>query len=101
MPIYEYEPDERDCLMCQGRVEVLQAIDDEPLRFCPYCGLEVVRVISRASIQVRKGADPESAAKRGFTTFRRGGKGVWERIAGPEDSKPAKDSVMNVDQEEA
>jgi putative FmdB family regulatory protein len=100
VPIYEYEPDDRECLMCEGRVEVLQAIEDDPLRYCPYCGLEVVRVISRASIQVKKGTDPESAAKRGFTTFRRGGKGVWERIAGPEESKPAHETVMNVDQEE-
>ena len=24
MPIYEYEPDERNCLMCEGRIDVTQ-----------------------------------------------------------------------------
>lgn len=100
VPVYEYEPDDRDCLMCEGRVEVLQGLEDEPLRYCPYCGLEVRRVISRASIQVRKGTDPESAAKKGFTTFRRGGKGVWERVAGPDETRPKGESVLNVDEAE-
>jgi putative FmdB family regulatory protein len=87
--------------MCEGRVEVLQAIEDEALKYCPSCGLEVRRVISNVSISIRRGgSDPESAAKKGFTTFRRGGKGVWERIAGPEESKPKGESVLNADEME-
>lgn len=85
MPIYEYEPVDRECLMCKGRVEVLQNIEDPPLTICPYCGLEVRRVVSRASIKVATAIDPESAAKRGFSTFRRSGKGTWEKVAGPAD----------------
>jgi putative FmdB family regulatory protein len=97
MPIYEYEPEDRECLMCEGRVEVLQAVDDAPLEFCPYCGLGVQRVISRASIKVSRTPDAEAAAKKGFTTFRRAGKGVWEKVAGPRE--PAKgDRVLNVDE---
>jgi putative FmdB family regulatory protein len=98
MPIYEYEPHERDCLMCEGRVEVLQGVSEEALRYCPYCGLEVRRVISRASVQVRTAVDPESAAKKGFTTFRRAGKGVWEKVASPEQDgpKPQGDKAMDV-----
>ena len=83
MPIYEYEPDDRECLMCEGRVEVLQGVDEEALKYCPYCGLEVRRVISRASIRVDRTPDEDAAAKKGFTTFRRAGKGVWEKVAGP------------------
>lgn len=88
MPIYEYEPVDRNCLMCEGRVEILQNLGDPPLTICPYCGLEIRRVVSRASIQVAKAIDPEAAAKRGFSTFRRSGKGTWEKVAGP-DSAPA------------
>ena len=99
MPIYEYEPVDRDCLMCEGRVEVLQGIEEEPLAFCPYCGLEVVRVISRASIKVERTPDAEAAAKKGFTTFRRAGKGVWEKVAGPgEDTSSKGEKVLNVDE---
>ena len=28
MPIYEYEPDDRDCLMCDGRVAVIQGSNE-------------------------------------------------------------------------
>lgn len=98
MPIYEYEPDDRECLMCEGRVEVLQAIDENPLRYCPYCGLEVRRVISKASIRVDKTPSAEVAAKKGFTTFRRAGRGVWEKVAGPgEEGAPKGDKAVDVD----
>lgn len=83
MPIYEYEPTEHDCLMCSGRVEVLQAIEDPALEFCPTCGLPVRRVISKASIAKHSSrVDYDKAARRGFTTFRRAERGKWERIAG-------------------
>jgi putative FmdB family regulatory protein len=82
MPIYEYEPLNHDCFICEGRVEALQGISDEPLTYCPTCGLEVRRVVSRASIKVSSGMTPERAAQRGFTTFKRSQKGTYERIAG-------------------
>lgn len=91
MPIYEYEPDERDCLMCEGLVGVIQSLEEAPLKLCPWCGLSVIRVISKASIQVRKMNDPESAAKRGFSTFKKVDDGKWEKVAGPDivDDSPA------------
>jgi putative FmdB family regulatory protein len=83
MPIYEYEPDDRDCLICNGRVEAIQAINDEPLKFCPTCGLEVRRVISRATFKLSTPAGPDRAAGKGLTTFRKVEKGKWEKVAGP------------------
>jgi putative FmdB family regulatory protein len=83
MPIYEYEPDDRDCLMCEGRVDVLQDATEDPLQYCPSCGLEVRRVISRASFSMRMGPDPDKAAQRGFTTWKKSGVGTWEKLAGP------------------
>jgi len=97
MPIYEYEPKDRDCLMCEGRVEVLQAIDDPALEYCPHCGLDVRRVISRASIKVDKGITPEAAAKKGFSTYRRAGKGTWEKVAGPGEGSVKGDRHLDVD----
>jgi len=82
MPIYEYEPEDRDCLMCDGRIDVIQSVDEETLKYCPSCGLEVKRIISRASFSMRMGPDPEKAAARGFTTWRKSGVGVWEKVAG-------------------
>lgn len=82
MPIYEYEPTGHDCLMCEGRIEVIQGIEEEALRFCPHCGLDVKRVVSRASFKVDSGVNAEKAGEKGFTTFRRAGKDVWEKVAG-------------------
>jgi putative FmdB family regulatory protein len=81
MPIYEYEPVDHDCLMCEGKVSVIQGINEEPLTHCPDCGMPVRRVISKASFKLSKG-DFDQAAKKGFTTFRRSEQGVWEKIAG-------------------
>ncbi len=83
MPIYEYELADGECQMCPGRFEALQGVEEEPLKFCPGCGLPCVRVVSRASFKMREGADPEKAAKRGFTTWKRAKKGEWEKVAGP------------------
>lgn len=82
VPIYEYEPDDRECFMCEGRVAVLQAIDEEALRYCPSCGLEVRRVISKAAIKIAKPTGHDRAGEKGFTTWRRAEKGVWEKVSG-------------------
>ncbi len=82
MPIYEYEPEDRDCLMCEGRVAVIQGISEEHLKICPWCGLDVKRVISRASFKIGVDSSPEKAAAKGFSTFKRSEKGVWEKLAG-------------------
>lgn len=83
MPIYEYELAEGECQMCPGRFEALQDIQDEPLKHCPGCGMPCKRVISKVSFSVREQVDPEKAAKKGFTTWKRARKGEWEKVAGP------------------
>ncbi len=60
----------------------MQGINDPPLKYCPYCGHEVKRVISRASFNLKKDASPDKAAARGFTTFKKAGDGRWEKMAG-------------------
>jgi putative FmdB family regulatory protein len=82
LPIYEYEPEDRECLICEGRVDVIQSVDEEPLKYCPWCGLEVRRIISKPSIQVKSSVNPDKAAERGFVTFRKTDKGVYEKVAG-------------------
>lgn len=84
MPIYEYEPVDRECLMCPGRIEVLQSISEDALTVCPQCGLEVSRVISRASIQMGMGNLIETAGKNGFTAYKKAESGIYERVTGSE-----------------
>jgi hypothetical protein len=60
----------------------MQGINDAPHEYCPTCGLEVRRVVSRASVQIRADSNADKAAQKGFTTFKRIEKGKWERVAG-------------------
>ncbi len=69
--------------MCPGRFEILQDIGEEPEKFCPGCGLPCIKVVSRVSFALKREVDPEKAASRGFTTWKRAKKGQWEKIAGP------------------
>lgn len=82
MPIYEYEPEDRECFLCDGRVEVIQSVHEEPLKICPTCGLEVRRVISRPAFKIDNAVSADKAAERGFTTYKKVGQGQYERIAG-------------------
>lgn len=82
MPIYEYEPTNHDCLICKGRVEVLQSVSEPALQICPTCGLEVRRVISRAAFKVGNPYSAGEAARKGFTTYKKVGQGQYEKVAG-------------------
>jgi len=49
MPIYEYKSKNgAHCRLCKGRFEVRQGINDEPLKRCPECGAEIMRLFSRS-----------------------------------------------------
>lgn len=69
--------------MCPGKFAVLQNVSDEPLDYCPGCGLECKRVISRANIKTGTALTASNAAKKGFTTWKRVGEGKWEKLDGP------------------
>ncbi len=62
MPTYDYE-----CKSCGHHFESFQSITAEPLKECPKCNKEVVRLISSGSGFIFKGA--------GFyaTDYRKGG----------------------------
>lgn len=83
MPVYEYEPLDHDCLICNGRVEALQGANEPPLVYCPTCGLEVRRVISQSAFKLA-GELPQmgKTGKQGFTTYKKAGNGVWEKTDG-------------------
>lgn len=82
MPIYEYEPIDRDCLICDNKLQLLQGINDEAKSLCPYCGMEIKKIVSRAGFKMEKPTDADRAAAKGFTTYKRSEKGVWEKLGG-------------------
>jgi len=49
VPIYEYQ-----CDRCNHKLEIIQKISDEPLKFCPECGEETLRkLISSVSFRLK------------------------------------------------
>lgn len=49
MPIYEYQ-----CDSCNHKLEIIQKVSDEPMRFCPECGEERLRkLISSVSFRLK------------------------------------------------
>ncbi|MBS1702376.1 MAG: zinc ribbon domain-containing protein [Armatimonadetes bacterium] len=82
MPIYEYEPCDRDCFICENRLQMMQGISEDALDLCPFCGMEIKKVVSRASFNLRKHHGAEDAGAKGFTTYKRSEKGVWEKVGG-------------------
>ncbi len=103
MPIYEYEPEDRECFMCDGRIEVMQAIGAEPCKLCPYCGLEVKKVVSNAAFKVARPQGADKASKKGFATFKKAETGVYEKVAGegPDYIVGKKEDIAAVEAEKA
>ena len=82
MPIYEYEPCDRECFMCEGKLQLMQSISEHALSLCPFCGMEIKKVVSRATFKLQKHSGPEDAGKKGFSTYKKSEKGVWEKVGG-------------------
>lgn len=86
MPFYEYVSTETGsgCDYCSEPVTILQKIDDEPMKQCPYCGQAVRRLISPPNLAGQNSRAPSTSdvEKAGFTQYRKIGKGVYEKSAG-------------------
>ena len=84
MPIYEYAATGKGCAHCEAHFDLLQKLSDDTLTQCPQCGAAIGRVISAPSIAMGNAhlLKESNVAKKGFTQYRRAGKGVYEKTAG-------------------
>lgn len=84
MPIYEYEPAEKqNCEYCEGGFELLRKLSDPVLTECPHCHAPVIRRISAPNLGSSGPALSESnIEKHGFTQYRKLEKGVYEKTTG-------------------
>jgi len=48
MPLYEYR-----CRRCRSRLEMLQRVNEQPLKTCPKCGGELEKLVSPAAIRFK------------------------------------------------
>jgi len=84
MPIYAYRAEAQGCDHCSGGFDVLQKLSDPPLTHCPQCGGAVQQLISAPAVAIG-GAhllNEKRIGEKGFTQYRKIGKGVYEKTAG-------------------
>lgn len=85
MPIYEYEPKDGNCDDCGGRFEDLQKLSDAPHTHCPKCDKECRRVFSTfyaKTWRTKSTVSEKNLAKKGFTQYKKVGKGQYEKTFG-------------------
>jgi putative FmdB family regulatory protein len=82
MPIYAYKTrDERKgCRYCRQGFELLQRVNDNPLKKCPKCGAGVKRLISGFSLGFSKTGLDTKAKDKGFHKLKRVDKGKYEKL---------------------
>jgi len=79
MPIYEYSviDGERGCHRCQTGVEVIQRINEDPLKMCPHCHAPVTRVYSVSSF--RMGSEKRNPVENQIRDYEK--KGLYSHAA--------------------
>ncbi len=85
MPFYTYQAaTEEYCDKCRDSFDILQRMDAEALIMCPECSNKVKKVISAPNVVSGKAhlTTDKTAEKKGFTKYKRAGKGVYEKVAG-------------------
>lgn len=84
MPIYEYQASgSNSCRHCIDAFDVMQKLNDEPLKLCPECHNPVRRKISRPNLaRPAPSLSEKNIEKHGLTQFRKVEKGVYEKTAG-------------------
>ena len=82
MPLYVYEAKEpeRGCEKCRGGFEITQHLSEDRLTKCPFCGVEIFRVMQPPGLTHSK-TDLHYRAKRaGFHTLKKVQKGEYEKM---------------------
>ena len=84
MPIYEYRATAGGCVKCQHGFDRLQKLSEDALATCPDCGAAITRVIAAPALAIG-GAhllQEKRIGDKGFTQYKKIGKGVYEKTAG-------------------
>jgi len=81
MPIYEYESKNlnKACPHCSRRFEVVQQMQESPLRVCPRCGQPVRKVISWCRAAIVETSDEHTRVNQKIAEYER--EGMWSHAA--------------------
>ena len=81
MPIREYaavDP-EKSCRYCKGGFEEVETIDAPAKETCPRCGSKIQRQLSAPRVGGSESGLHDRAKNAGFTTYKKLGKGEYEK----------------------
>jgi putative FmdB family regulatory protein len=81
MPIYEYEAvnPKTACPACRGRFELLQSLDEKPIKACPKCGNKVKKVVSLCHAAVVETPEESARVERQVKDYESAG--MWSHAA--------------------
>lgn len=84
MPIYAYQALATGCGYCEAGFDQLQKLADPELSQCPRCGAGVQRLLSAPALAIggQHLLNEKRLGDKGFTQYRKIGKGVYEKTAG-------------------
>lgn len=84
MPIYTYRCTDTGCPHCEAGFDLLQKIADPDTGLCPHCGSPVQRCLSAPALAIggKHLLNEKKIGEKGFTQYRKIGKGVYEKTAG-------------------
>lgn len=82
MPIYIYKVKDKKkgCNYCKKGFELLQKVNDKPLKKCPKCGTFIEKVFSTFSLGFAKTTLDRKAKEKGFHKLKRVDKGKFEKL---------------------
>lgn len=82
MPVYVYKSSGRkcDCDCCKDGVEVLQGMNEPPLRKCPRCGRPVKKCLSSFRLGLSESSLNDRAKAKGMHKLKRLSGGEYEKI---------------------
>jgi len=84
MPIFEYRSTGEGCPHCRDGFDHLQKSSDPMLTQCPQCGGAIEQRIGAPALAIggKHLLSEKKIGEKGFTQYRKIGKGVYEKTAG-------------------
>ena len=84
MPIYRYQTTDTGCDHCAAGFDLMQKLSDAELTVCPNCSGPIRKVICAPSLAIGGShlLNEKKIGEKGFTQYKKIGKGVYEKTAG-------------------
>lgn len=82
MPVYVYRAKDKECECdcCKAGIDVLQQLNEPPLKRCPKCGRRVQKCLSSFSLGISQSGLDDRAREKGMHKLKRLSEGEYEKL---------------------